>query len=122
MIIPAIKTQSQKSLVSLFLLPDERRAFSMATVLDIPAETRSHKNDPLTCHCFQVGASAIRAAIDAGATEVEQVSEKTSAGLGCGSCRCHIERLLVGLPAECGPCAQCPGCGYVQGRCQCQAA
>jgi len=111
-----------KCLVSLFLLLDERRAFSMATVLDIPAETRSHKIDTLICHCFQVRASAIRAAIDAGATEVEQVSEKTSAGLGCGSCLCHIKRLLAGLPAECGPCAQCPGCGYVQGQCQCHAA
>ena len=94
----------------------------MATVLDIPAKARSTKADPLICHCFQVTASAIRGAIDEGATEVEQVSEKTSAGQGCGSCQCHIKRLIAGLPAECGPCAQCPGCGYVQVQCQCRAA
>ena len=91
--------------------------FAMATLLDIPP-----KADPLICHCFQVRVSAIRGAIFEGATEVEQVSTKTSAGQGCGSCQCHIKRLLAGLPTECGPCAQCPGCGYVLGQCQCQAA
>ena len=81
-----------KCLVSLFLLLDERRAFSMATVLDIPAETRSHKIDTLICHCIPVRASAIRAAIDAGATEVAQGAEAAFAiSSGCSPvCRRRV--------------------------------
>jgi hypothetical protein len=30
--------------------------------------------------------------------------------------------LLAGLPAECGPCALCPGCGVMQALCHCKAA
>ena len=53
---------------------------------------------------------------------VEEVVLQTGAGSGCGSCKCRIQRLLAGLPAECGPCALCPGCGYVQKQCLCKAA
>ena len=94
----------------------------MEKIFDILTATRFSRADPVICHCFQVKASSILIEIAQGATEVDELSKKTSAGQGCGSCQCHIKRLLAGLPAECGPCAQCPGCGYVQVRCQCQAA
>ena len=94
----------------------------MATILDM-ALGQGHSADTLICHCFQVTASAIRKAIDEGDAQlVEEVSRLTSAGAGCGSCQCRIQRLLAGLPAECGPCAQCPGCGFVKTLCHCQAA
>ena len=84
---------------------------------------QGHSADTLICHCYQVTASAIRRAIDEGDAElVEEVSRMTSAGAGCGSCQCRIQRLLAGLPAECGSCALCPGCGFVKTLCHCQAA
>ena len=96
--------------------------FAMATILDM-ALGQAHSADTLICHCFEVKASAIRRAIDeGGATQVEEVSRLTAAGSGCGSCQCHIQRLLAGLPAECGPCALCPGCGTVRTLCECHAA
>ncbi len=62
-------------------------------------------------------------AIDEGDAQlVEEVSRLTSAGAGCGSCQCRIQRLLTGLPAESGPCAQCPGCGSIRTLCECHAA
>ena len=94
----------------------------MATILDM-ALGQAQPADTLICHCFQVTASAIRQAIDEGdAARVEEVSRLTAAGSGCGSCKCRIERLLAGLPAECGPCAFCPGCGSVRTLCDCHAA
>tara|TARA_Y100000588_G_scaffold107758_1_gene117982 strand:- start:738 stop:1022 length:285 start_codon:yes stop_codon:yes gene_type:complete len=94
----------------------------MATILDM-ALGQAQPADTLICHCFQVTASAIRQAIDEGdAARVEEVSRLTAAGSGCGSCQCRIERLLAGLPAECGPCALCPGCGSVRTLCDCHAA
>ena len=94
----------------------------MATILDMPIG-QARSADTLICHCYQVTASAIRRAIDEGDAElVEEVSRMTSAGAGCGSCQCRIQRLLAGLPAECGSYALCPGCGFVKTLCHCQAA
>ena len=94
----------------------------MATILDMPIG-QARSADTLICHCYQVTASAIRRAIDEGDAElVEEGSRMTSAGAGCGSCQCRIQRLLAGLPAECGSCALCPGCGFVKTLCHCQAA
>ena len=94
----------------------------MATILDM-ALGQAHSADTLICHGFQVTASAIRKAIDEGDAQlVEEVLRLTSAGAGCGSCQCRIQRLLAGLPAECVPCAQCPGCGSIRTLCECHAA
>jgi len=91
----------------------------MATILDM-ALGQAHSADTLVCHGFQVTASAIRKAIDEGDAQlVEEVSRLTSAGAGCGSCQCRIQRLLAGLPAESGP---CPGCGSIRTLCECHAA
>jgi bacterioferritin-associated ferredoxin len=95
----------------------------MATILDMPAKTRTQSADTLICHCYQVTASSIREAIDEGDAEtIAEVTRLTAAGSGCGSCQCRIQRLLAGLPAECGPCALCPGCGVMQVLCHCRVA
>ena len=91
----------------------------MATILDM-ALGQAHSADTLIFHGFQVTASAIRKAIDEGDAQlVEEVSRLTSAGAGCGSCQCRIQRLLAGLPVESGP---CPGCGSIRTLCECHAA
>ena len=91
----------------------------MATILDM-ALGQAHSADTLICHGFQVTGSAIRKAIDEGDAQlVEEVSRLTSAGAGCGSCQCRIQRLLAGLPVESGP---CPGCGSIRTLCECHAA
>ncbi|MDG2214593.1 MAG: (2Fe-2S)-binding protein [Verrucomicrobiota bacterium] len=95
----------------------------MATILNMPAQVRTKSVDTLICHCHQVSASSILKAIDKGGAEtIEEVTRLTAAGSGCGSCQCRIQRLLAGLPVECGPCALCPGCGHVKTLCRCEAA
>ncbi|HET6665633.1 MAG TPA: (2Fe-2S)-binding protein [Acidimicrobiales bacterium] len=47
------------------------------------------------CHCNAVNDAAIRAEIDAGAVDVEEVTARCGAGDRCGSCRPVIEALLV---------------------------
>ena len=95
----------------------------MARVNEMPSRAGSSIDDPLICHCYGVTASSILTAIDVGDAEtIEEVTQLTDAGSGCGSCQCRIQRLLAGLPAECGPCALCPGCGYMKTQCLCHAA
>ena len=95
----------------------------MATILQMPPHVRTKSADTLICHCYQVTASSIIRAIDEGNAEtIEEVTRLTSAGNGCGSCQCRIQRLLAGMPAECGPCSLCPGCGHIKNLCLCQAA
>tara|TARA_Y100001960_G_scaffold316222_1_gene382855 strand:+ start:2228 stop:2515 length:288 start_codon:yes stop_codon:yes gene_type:complete len=95
----------------------------MAKILDMPTEVATRSADTLICHCYQVKASTILDAINVGDAEtISEVTSQTYAGSGCGSCQCRIQRLLAGLPAECGPCALCPGCGHIKTLCHCQAA
>ncbi len=95
----------------------------MPGIIDMPNQVRTQSADTLICHCYQVSASSILKAMDEGDAEtIEQVSRLTDAGTGCGSCQCRIQRLLAGFPAECGPCALCPGCGHVKTLCHCKAA
>ena len=46
------------------------------------------------CVCFNVGANAIRDAIDRGCRDVAAIGADTLAGTGCGSCRPEIARLV----------------------------
>jgi NAD(P)H-nitrite reductase large subunit len=52
------------------------------------------KADDEVCHCFGVTKKQIEEAIDAGASTVEEVGEKTQAGTGCGGCIPQIEEIL----------------------------
>lgn len=48
----------------------------------------------LLCSCNNVGIGNIEKAIDAGAVQLDAVCERTGAGLGCGSCRPEIQKIL----------------------------
>ena len=48
----------------------------------------------LICHCNVVSDRAVRAAISAGATQVEQITALCGAGGECGGCVPSIEALL----------------------------
>ena len=72
----------------------------MATVVEFPQRAKGTIEDPIICHCLGVTASTIRSAIDdSGARTSQEISCLTTAGTGCGSCHCRLERLLAGLPA-----------------------
>jgi len=99
----------------------------MSAVLNFPekkqCQERDPRLDPIICLCHSVHTSQIREAIDhSGARTSEEVSSLTRAGSSCGACRCRVERLVAGLPAQCGPCSYCPGCGYIMKFCSCQSA
>lgn len=94
----------------------------MLAVVEQTERTAPKAADPVICHCHQVRASDIRSAITRhDADSVEMVSLCTRAGTGCGACRCRVQRLVAGLPAECGPCAFCPGCNSIKKLCTCDA-
>ena len=76
--------------------------------------------DPEVCHCHSVRASEIQSVIDEDCEDtVEGVGRRTSAGTGCGACRCKIQRMLAGMPLTCGPCGFCTGCGTIKKLCTC---
>jgi assimilatory nitrate reductase catalytic subunit len=55
---------------------------------------------PTICACFAVGLAAIKAAISAGACDVEAIGRALKAGTNCGSCRPEIKKLVEArLPA-----------------------
>ncbi|MBK9180362.1 MAG: (2Fe-2S)-binding protein [Acidimicrobiales bacterium] len=49
----------------------------------------------MVCHCRAVGDRAIRAAVAAGAGDVEAVASTTTAGSDCGGCHQAILELLA---------------------------
>jgi ferredoxin-nitrate reductase len=57
--------------------------------------TPAAEPDHLVCSCQTVSRGEIIAAISAGASTVEAVSERTGAATGCGGCRPEVEALLT---------------------------
>jgi bacterioferritin-associated ferredoxin len=57
------------------------------------------------CLCRAISNTTIEAAIRAGATTVEMVSEQCGAATECGRCRHMIEVMLAGLTPPAGPTA-----------------
>ena len=47
------------------------------------------------CHCHGVNDRTIRAAIEDGATTVEELGTMCEAGSGCGGCHFELERILA---------------------------
>ena len=69
------------------------------------APSAVENDEEIICECMTVTRGTIKAAIQAGATEVEQVSEKTGASTVCGSCRPKIAGMLgreIWMPATMG--------------------
>ena len=52
------------------------------------------------CHCHQVLASTIHAAIDRGESSLEDLKRCTGAGTGCGACQCRLKRMLLNLSVD----------------------
>jgi bacterioferritin-associated ferredoxin len=50
----------------------------------------------LICHCRKVNDGVARAAIEAGATDLDGLAERCRAGSGCGGCHPMLEALLRG--------------------------
>jgi len=51
--------------------------------------------DGVVCNCHQVTAAGVRAAIAGGCRTLQDVSARTGAGTGCGSCRGQLAALLL---------------------------
>jgi NAD(P)H-nitrite reductase large subunit len=54
----------------------------------------------LICHCRRVNDGMARAAIEAGATDLDALAEHCRAGSGCGGCHPMLEELLRGFSAK----------------------
>jgi bacterioferritin-associated ferredoxin len=54
----------------------------------------------IVCICRRVSDRAIRAAIDAGASTVQEVGAACRAGTGCGACHESIEEMLCERSCE----------------------
>ena len=48
----------------------------------------------LLCSCNNVGAGNIQKVIQSGTIDFDAICEQTSAGLGCGSCRPEIQKIM----------------------------
>ncbi|HEY0330033.1 MAG TPA: molybdopterin-dependent oxidoreductase [Rhodopseudomonas sp.] len=57
---------------------------------------------PIVCACFGVGLNAINAALQRGASSVEQIGQRLRAGTNCGSCLPELRR-IVGAAAAVQP-------------------
>ncbi len=82
------------------------------------------RSEGYLCHCARVTEAVVRAVVVSGeAAAIEEVVEKTGAGSGCRACHCRIQRVLGGLPAQCGGrFDQCHECGCIAAICRCAAA
>jgi NAD(P)H-nitrite reductase large subunit len=54
----------------------------------------------LICHCRRVNDGVARAAIEAGATDLDGLAELCRAGSGCGGCHPVLEELLRGTASR----------------------
>jgi bacterioferritin-associated ferredoxin len=52
----------------------------------------------VVCHCLAVNDRAIRAEIEAGALQLDDLAERCGAGSRCGSCRPVLEAILATVP------------------------
>jgi NAD(P)H-nitrite reductase large subunit len=49
----------------------------------------------IVCHCHRVTSAAVETAIAGGAATVNEVTQRSRAGGGCGSCRPTLEAILA---------------------------
>ena len=50
--------------------------------------------DKVVCNCLNVTNGMIKDAVDAGASTLEEVQEKTGAGTVCGACLEEVQRVV----------------------------
>lgn len=56
-------------------------------------ENKNNKNK-VVCSCFGVTKADIEKAVNEGMTSINEVREKTKAGMGCGRCNASIEKII----------------------------
>lgn len=56
--------------------------------------------EKIVCNCVGVTCERIKAAVDSGATTLEEVQEATGAGTVCGACLEEVEALIAHFKAE----------------------
>lgn len=54
----------------------------------------------IVCSCYSITNGMIKEAVDNGASTLEEVQEKTSAGTACGVCLDDVQRLVEQFVAE----------------------
>jgi assimilatory nitrate reductase catalytic subunit len=83
------------------LFAQEALSAEQRTSLLVGAELgRAVDRSPLICVCRSIRLAAITRSIAAGASSLEAVADKTTAGSACGSCRPEIGRLLRAASVE----------------------
>ena len=58
--------------------------------------------DKVVCSCLNNTNGMIKDSVEAGATTLEEVQEKTGAGTVCGVCLDDVQHLVEQFVAECG--------------------
>ena len=58
--------------------------------------------EKIVCNCMNVTNGAIKEAVEAGATTLEEVQEQTGASTVCGACMEDVQRLVDFFVAEKG--------------------
>ena len=58
--------------------------------------------DKVVCSCLNITNGMIKDAVEAGATTLEEVQEKTGAGTVCGVCLDDVQHLVEQFVTECG--------------------
>jgi bacterioferritin-associated ferredoxin len=59
------------------------------------------------CVCHAVSDTAVIASVQAGATTVAEVGARTRAGTSCGTCRDHIDEVILRCAASCALATAC---------------
>ena len=62
----------------------------------------------LVCSCNDVGEGDVAAAVRAGATDLKAACTATGAGLGCGSCKPEVQRIMEAVVARGAAAAEAP--------------
>jgi ferredoxin-nitrate reductase len=57
----------------------------------------------LVCSCNQVGEGNLKKLIESGCTSLQELCQSSGAGLGCGSCKPEIQRMLSQVPVLASP-------------------
>lgn len=94
-------------LVGAILMGDKAELASFRELIDGGLELSEHRkrllragNPPravvgrVVCACNQVGEGNIRTAAESGALDLEAACQASGAGIGCGSCRPEVQRIL----------------------------
>lgn len=91
-----ISSESSKTLEGLAEI--KGTTHSQMLLRELILKLKSQWNPPYKeeelCHCRQISTQKVDQSILRGCHSVSQISEKTSAGTSCGTCRPDIEKLL----------------------------